>query len=304
MAVIVGSARSDENGKDHGGQAGDQTGYEVETQNWYLHSYGWRVLRCKDAVKANKIAWDMQAACDNPNIGYDKWQDQTLYNVVKDLGFDCSRVTTPCETDCAKLVRVCVLYAGIQCDDFYTGNEATVLLQTGQFEELKDAKYTKSSEYLKRGDILVTTKQGHTVVVLTNGSKADGDDEIAPIYVTTGNVYMRTGASMKWPAMQVVKKGSYVNAIAAVDGWLQCEYKGEIGYCSLKYLQAVEAKEMTTTGNVWLRKSAGILGAQICVIPKGKKVLATGETKKVLTSTWHEVKYDGQMGWCSGKYLK
>ena len=34
MAVKVGSARIDEYGKARGGQAGDQTGKEVSTQNW------------------------------------------------------------------------------------------------------------------------------------------------------------------------------------------------------------------------------------------------------------------------------
>ena len=65
MAVKVGSARSDENKSAHGGKAGDQTGREVSTQNWYLHSKGWRVFRAKDPAKAEKIAQDMQWACDN-----------------------------------------------------------------------------------------------------------------------------------------------------------------------------------------------------------------------------------------------
>ena len=34
MAVKIGSARIDENGKAHGGAAGDQTGKEVSTQSW------------------------------------------------------------------------------------------------------------------------------------------------------------------------------------------------------------------------------------------------------------------------------
>ena len=46
MAVKIGSARIDENGKAHGGAAGDQTGKEVSTQNWY--SRNWRVFRAKD----------------------------------------------------------------------------------------------------------------------------------------------------------------------------------------------------------------------------------------------------------------
>ena len=55
MAVKIGSARIDENGKAHGGQAGDQTGKEVSTQNWYLHSKGWRVFRAKNPSVAEKI---------------------------------------------------------------------------------------------------------------------------------------------------------------------------------------------------------------------------------------------------------
>ena len=35
MAVLIGSARIDENGRAHGGKAGDQNGKEVSTQNWY-----------------------------------------------------------------------------------------------------------------------------------------------------------------------------------------------------------------------------------------------------------------------------
>ena len=47
MAVIVGSARGDENWNASGGKAGDQTGKEVSTQSWYLDSRGWRVFRCR-----------------------------------------------------------------------------------------------------------------------------------------------------------------------------------------------------------------------------------------------------------------
>lgn len=34
MAILIGSARMDENGKANSGKAGDQTGIEVSTQNW------------------------------------------------------------------------------------------------------------------------------------------------------------------------------------------------------------------------------------------------------------------------------
>ncbi len=52
MSVMLGSARIDENGKASGGQAGDQTGKEVSTQKWYLHTKGWRVLRATNPEAA------------------------------------------------------------------------------------------------------------------------------------------------------------------------------------------------------------------------------------------------------------
>ena len=173
MAVMIGSARIDENGNTHGGRAGDQNGREVSAQAWYRHKKGWRVLRCTDEARAEKIARAMQAACDNANIGYDQYQRDTLYNAAKPLGFDPARVDTPCETDCSALVRVCCAYAGIPVDNFRTTNEAGVLLRSGAFTELKESRYTDQSASLRRGDILVTRTQGHTVVVLSNGSKAE-----------------------------------------------------------------------------------------------------------------------------------
>lgn len=177
MAVKVGSARIDENGKTHGGKAGDQNGKEVSTQAWYRHKKGWRVLRCKSADKAEMIARAMQAACDNANIGYDQYQRDTLYNLAKAVDFDPGRVKTPCETDCSALVRVCCAYAGVMVGNMRTTNEAKILLASGEFTELKGAKYTDQSAYLRRGDILVTRTQGHTVVVLSDGAKA-GDSPV------------------------------------------------------------------------------------------------------------------------------
>lgn len=172
MAVIIGSARIDERGKAIGGAAGDQTGKEVCTENWYLSNQGWYVIRAKNSTVREKIAQDMQWACNNPYIGYDQGQNQTLWVAAGKVGYNCSKVETYCETDCARLVRVCVKYAGVDVPDFYTGTEASVLKGTGAFDVLTEDKYCKQSSYLLRGDILVTRTKGHTVVVLTNGSKA------------------------------------------------------------------------------------------------------------------------------------
>lgn len=170
MAVLIGSARNGENGAT-GNRAGDQSGAEVSTQNWYKHAKGWVVLRPKDSAVAEKIAYAMEVACKNNHIGYDQNDRLTLYNAAKKVGFDPAKVTTDCETDCSALVRVCLAYAGINVSNFRTANEVSVLMATGKFEKLTAAKYTDSSDYLKRGDILDTKTTGHTVIVLSNGSK-------------------------------------------------------------------------------------------------------------------------------------
>lgn len=191
MAVIIGSARSDEHGGsgwDGRAKAGDQKQTstddwkgEVSKQYYYVHSKGWVAIIAKSPEAREKIARNMEYACANKLIGYDQSQNRTLYNVVKNLGFDCSKVTIPCETDCAQLVRVCVRYAGINCDDFYTVTEKDVLSKTGAFDIYTSDKYCKSSDFLPRGTILVTRSKGHTVVTLTDGAKVSKEESSAPV---------------------------------------------------------------------------------------------------------------------------
>lgn len=246
MAVKIGSARIDENGKATGGKAGDQTGKEVSTQNWYAHSKGWRVFRAKDPLVAEKIAQDMQYACDNPKIGYDQNQRGTLYTVSKPYGFNCSKVKTACETDCSALVRVCCAYAGVMLPNFRTTNEASVLLDSGAFEELKGDKYTKSSTLLRRGDILVTKTQGHTVVVLSNGSKvtdvAPSVDPVTAHVLVTGNaVNVRTGPGTDYRILGVAHKGDKLQygGEESSNGWHLIEFNNENAWISGKYSKLV-----------------------------------------------------------------
>ena len=163
MAVIIGSARHDEHGNCYsGGKAGDQTGQEVSTQNFYNHSKGWNVLRAKDNKVAAKLAKAMQIACDNENIGYDQSE---RYGVIK-YGIN-TKVKTEC--DCSSLVRACIIYAtGKDVGDFNTSNERSVLMKSGLFE---DVGSYKPGITLQNGDILVTRTKGHTAIVVTGAKK-------------------------------------------------------------------------------------------------------------------------------------
>lgn len=218
MAVMIGSARIDERGKAYGGKAGDQTGKEVSRQAWYLNKKGWYLIRAKDVDISNKIADCMDWACKNPRIGYDQWQRTTLYNALAKLNFKLDKLDTDVETDCSALVRVCCAYAGITGlpSTMRTGSMPSAMVSTGKFEVLKDKKYCESSDYLRRGDILVTRSSGHTVVVLTNGAKYL--DDVCPYAEPTASVRPGdTGDTVRWLQWQLLQRGYDIGA-SRIDG--------------------------------------------------------------------------------------
>lgn len=213
--VIIGSARHDENGGISGGKPGDQLqgktpDYQGECslQEWYKHELGWIVFRAKDPESARAIAKNMLAICNNQNIGYDQSNNQSLYYTAMKYDFDASMVTEPCETDCARSTRLCILYAGIYCPDFYTATEPKILEQTGAFDRFDDPKYTDSPDLLRPGDILVTRSKGHSVVVVD----APEDDQAPYGYIkTTGSVHIRKSPRLDGKILLTSLKGaSYI----------------------------------------------------------------------------------------------
>ena len=271
MAVRIGHASIDENGKIKNGAAGDQTGKEVCIRNWYNHNKKWVVLRCKDPQKREKIAKATELACANNDIGYDQWQRDSLWSNIKGVGWDPSKTTKKVETDCSALVRVCIAYAYGKdlVGNIRTVTEPSALVNTGEFTKLTDAKYTESSDYLMRGDILCTTVSGHTVVVLDNGAKVSTsatstapktvtatakpksgpDSKVAGTYKVTANTWnVRHGAGASKPKMVTLDKGDKVKCYGyytTVLGrkWLYIKFtKGGVtytGFASSKHLKKV-----------------------------------------------------------------
>lgn len=306
MAVIIGSARIDENGKAHGGKAGDQTGKEVSTQNWYKHSKGWRAFRFKDPEKAEKAAKAMQAACDNPNVGYDQYQRTSLYTAVKYVGFDPAKAASPVETDCSALVRVCCAYAGVTLPNFYTGDQPKTLLDSGAFVELTGKKYTDSSDYLKRGDILVTKTSGHTVIVLTDGPKAADDKPVADepdtnyrVKILTGNWYVRTSSNKNAPSLGIAKAGeSYPYLNVTENGWDKIFFNGEEGYVSSKGSELeLNQKYIEIKGTWYVRTAPGKEASSIGTVHTGDKIPYRG----VNEYGWYGVVFKETNAWISEK---
>lgn len=188
MSVKIGHARIDENGKAAGGEAGDQTGKELRTQNWYDGGWGF-LARPKDTAVAEKIAAACEAACANPRIGYDQSGRNTLLQQAQKVNWDLGAILTACECDCSSLVSCCVTASGIQI--WRGGNAPTtrtlrkVLGESGAFDILTGTEYLTDCAALNRGDILC--KEGkHTVIVLSDGTQPREDvPDLAPAAKTT-----------------------------------------------------------------------------------------------------------------------
>lgn len=211
----IGHASKDENGKGAGGVAGDQTGKEVCIRSWY--NGGWNfVARAKSADVAERMAAACEKACANPNIGYDQGGRNTLRSEAEKVGYDLSKIETPCEADCSSLMGVCAAAAGVKMP---VGNGPTtrtlqrVLRSTGAFEILTDRKYLTGSEYLLRGDILC--KEGsHTVMALDDGTRAEKRNGPAE----AGTAPSKSGTGVTYTlALPLLKRGCSGEAVRALQ---------------------------------------------------------------------------------------
>lgn len=247
--VKLGNAENDERMKSSGGQAGDQTTKEVRIRDWYNRTKGWsHVIRPKDANVAEKIAKAMEQACTNEHIGYDQNQRTTLFFQAKNCKWDLSKITVDCETDCSALVSVCVNAAGISVSkDMYTGNELEVLKKTGKFDIITEFEYLTSSDYLRRGDILLGS--GHTAVVLSNGNKYTSTQTKADsgrsgaflVRILANALNVRAGAGTSYKVNRVIHKGEVYTITETTTSGSWGKLKSGAGWISLnpKYTQRV-----------------------------------------------------------------
>lgn len=331
--VYIGGASIDERGKASGGQAGNQTGRELRRQPYYDHDKRWYVFRARNPAVREDIAVAMENSIANRNIGYDQLQNQTLWNQVKGKGFDPSRATSPCETDCARLVRVCVAYGfnenGLDASavpDWYTGTLPKLIMGLGEFVKYTDDKHCKGGRSLARGDILCTRSKGHTVVVLNDGDLFGGEEDIDQ---ELGERILRDGdygADVE-ELQQRLKAAGYdpgeidgeygpntEGAVKAMQKDAGILVDGEFGPDSLKALEALEvddgadeeaAEEPTAAANVII--SGG--DAHIRTGP-GKQYpkagLARNGEKYVNANPdgWVPVLIGREIRWISGKYAK
>lgn len=156
------------------GSRGDSTGKEVTICDWY--DGGWQIcLRPKSTTLAENSADACEEGCANANIGYGQADRNSAYQSYK-ASCKMSQIEKS-NVDDSSFMTLCAIAGG--CKNLeYKGNAPTTSTMrkafeaTGDYEVLRDEKYLTTTEYLRRGDILVK-EGGHTVMVLTNGKKAN-----------------------------------------------------------------------------------------------------------------------------------
>ena len=175
--VRMSNCGHDENGRYHGGKAGDQTGTEWYLRSWY--SYPWNyVIRWKDRILANLYADLSIEAANNNLIGYDQYERDTFWAHLKASNYRPAQITIACETDCSAgaiaLIKAVGYLKGIpelqKCNATYTGDMMNYFRSANgqKYFTILTGKYLTNSSYAMRGDINLNTAH-HVNITVDNG---------------------------------------------------------------------------------------------------------------------------------------
>lgn len=260
----ISNSGKDENGTYHGGAAGDQSGHEWELKGWY--SRPWTViLRWPDPEVGLKMAQLGIAAALNNKIGYDQWQRTSYWKQLEKVGYDPSRITTPCEEDCTAGVTANCKATGYLMNikglkdlpvSVYSGSMKDIFKKAG-FKALTASKYLTGPNYLLPGDVLLY--EGHH----------------AAMNITYGKNVRPAKAPVLTP----------------------------ISETKLEEPKPVTGKQyVIATGDVNVRSAPGTSNRIIGVLYKGKKAVYQGEKREVSGRDWYLVEFNGENGWVSSKY--
>lgn len=116
MTYYVSNCGIDERGRISGGQAGDQTGREYRVRTWYDYNQD-QTARHPDERVRYLIAKLAVESANNDNIGYDQGERTTMWEQLRKVGFDPTKIATPCEADCSASTAAIVKAVGFLVDD-------------------------------------------------------------------------------------------------------------------------------------------------------------------------------------------
>ena len=313
--IRVAQAGSDERYTYNGGAAGDQrkgkpdangcfTG-ELNIQPWYNKPWDY-VIRPNSTSVAETMAACAEKIVKNKNVGYDQSQDETLWDALAKLGWKMESIDKLplCETDCCRLADVEIRMAGItdipNLKHKYTGNIREALEKSGHFTVYKETVMTQTTDFLRRGDLLL--QEGHHIVTVLDTSPTTGG-KLYKVYNCVA-CHLRATGSTSGKHIAYMHSGDVVTLYGwSPSGWGKVTTAdGKVGYISPKFLKAVTSAQ--TTGKLNLRNGVGTGNASMIVIPNKTKLTLFGIGGVVSGENWYATSYGGYTGFASGKYIK
>lgn len=128
-------------------------------------------------------------------------------------------------------------------------------------------------------------------------------EESSRYKVTVSLLNMRASRTTSSAILTQMKRGTYLNIIQVVDGWLNTTYNGKTGWVKISAgLTKVTTVSTTyyTTDELNLRAGRGTNYRILTVIPKNKPLIVYTNTK---SGNWVQVKYNGITGYVHTKYI-
>ena len=183
MGVYIGQASIDERGRAVGGQAGNQSGTELNTRAFYNKPWDLGLIRFKDGGRARECASAVRGAVGNMLIGYDQGERNTILEAARAASWNLAAISRACECDCSSLAGVCGIVAGAPESSIYqygnlcyTGNIIERFQATGMVEVF-GSSYAGNAANLQNGDILVSST--HAAVVASGAREPNGSGGVS-----------------------------------------------------------------------------------------------------------------------------
>lgn len=246
-------ASIDENGRTHGGRAGNQ-GAELRTGAYYDFGQS-EIIRAKDEKIALAIAAAVYQIVINKDVGYDQYQRETLYYALQRVGWDPAKLRVLCECDCSELGVVginCAFKKALIAADTYSRNIVSRAVKTGKFDRIRITKAT----IIKQGDIIVAP--GHHVIIAIGSLETRAGAcmyQRGKTYTLRGNMNARTGPGKN----KRIKKVSEISA----DGKKHVINPDPRAAAVLKMGTRVTCKDVIVlkNGDIWLQIPSGYICA-------------------------------------------
>lgn len=205
--VKIAHASLSENGTVNGSR-GDQTGKEVCIRGYYVKPWT-AVIRFKSPTMRERVAVAMEHAANCGKWGYSQNDRNSGLVEARKVGYDPKLVPVPVNTDCSALVTVACIYAGVPEEALVIGGNCSTtstlkprLKATGAVDIYTTGDYTRDSEKLIRGDILLAEGK-HVAVVVSSDNKVENP------YVEPHVILKRgmTGDGVRWLQWELNRLG-------------------------------------------------------------------------------------------------